>query len=96
MLPADAMLSEEVLHDGVIGAIVSRNRAIWVTTDESIHEDPILTPPPTPEFLTKDFPSATRSRMEILTKENLVGAKNAPTAISRTFTRLLRGIRFPY
>ena len=28
--------------------------------------------------------------MEILTKENLVGAKAAPTAISRTFTLLLR------
>ena len=41
-------------------------------------------PPPTPEFLTKDFPSATRCRMEILTKENLVGAKIAPTAVSRT------------
>ena len=52
-------------------------------------------PPPTPEFLTKDFPSATRSRMEILTKENLVGAKTAPTAISRTFTPLVRRIRFP-
>ena len=33
-------------------------------------------PPPTPEFLSKDFPSATRSRKESLTKENLVGAKN--------------------
>ena len=29
--------------------------------------------------------------MEILTKENLVGAKVAPTAISRTFTPLLKG-----
>ena len=36
--------------------------------------------PPTPEVLTKDFPSATRSPMETLTKENLVGAKPAPTA----------------
>ena len=52
-------------------------------------------PPPTPEFLTKDFLSATRSRMEILTDENLVGAKTAPTAISRTFTPLLRETRFP-
>ena len=52
-------------------------------------------PPPTPEFLTKDFPSATRSRMEVLTKENLVGAKTAPTAVSKTFTPLVRGIRFP-
>ena len=52
-------------------------------------------PPPTPEFLTKDFPSATRSRTEILTKENLVGAKTAPTAVSRTFTPLVRRIRFP-
>ena len=43
-------------------------------------------PRPTPEFLSKDFPSATRSRMEILTKENLVGPKTAPTAVSRTFT----------
>ena len=52
-----------------------------------------------PEFLsvclnfcsngTKDFPSATRSRMEILTKENLVGAKISPTAVSRAFTPLL-------
>ena len=52
-------------------------------------------PPPTPEFLSKDFPSSTRSRTEILTKENLVGAKIAPTAVSRTFTPLVRGIRFP-
>ena len=52
-------------------------------------------PSPTPEFLSKDFPSATRSRTEILTKENLVGAKTAPTAVSRTFTPLVRGIRFP-
>ena len=28
--------------------------------------------------------------METLTKENLVGAKTAPTATSRTFTPLLR------
>ena len=61
-----------------------------------LHEDPIFTPPPTPEFLTKDSPSATRSRMEILTKENLVGAKTAPTAISRTFTPLARRISLPY
>ena len=52
-------------------------------------------PPPTPEFLTKHFPSATRSRLEILTKENLVEAKTAPTAISRTFPPLVRRIRFP-
>ena len=32
-------------------------------------------PPPTPELLTKDFLSATRSHMEILTKENLVRPK---------------------
>ena len=43
-------------------------------------------PPPTPEFLTKDFPSATKSQMEILTKENLIGEKAAPTAYFRTFT----------
>ena len=52
-------------------------------------------PPPTPEFLNKDSPSATRSRTEILTKENLLGAKTAPAAISRTFTPLVRRIRFP-
>ena len=33
---------------------------------------------PHPQFLTKDFPAATRSRMEILTWEKLVGAKTAP------------------
>ena len=34
--------------------------------------------------------------MEILTKENLVGAKFAPTAVSRTLTPLLlRETRFP-
>ena len=33
--------------------------------------------------------------MEILTKEDLVGAKTAPTAVSMTFTPLLREIRFP-
>ena len=50
---------------------------------------------PPPEFLSKDFPSATRSRTEILTKENLVGTKTAPTAISRTLTPSVRRIRFP-
>ena len=53
-----------------------------------------LPPPPTPEFLTEDFPSAPRSQWELLTKENLVGAKRkAATAISRTF--IVRRIRFP-
>ena len=42
-----------------------------------------LEDPPTPDFLSKDFPSATRSQMEILTKENLVGTEIAPTAVSR-------------
>ena len=32
--------------------------------------------------------------MEILTKENLVGAKIAPTAVSRALTPLVRRIRF--
>ena len=32
--------------------------------------------------------------MEILTKVNLVGARTAPAAISRTFTPLLRETRF--
>ena len=58
-------------------------------------EDQIFTPTPNPEFLSKDFPSATRSRMEILTKEDLVGPKTAPTAVSRTLTPLVRRIRFP-
>ena len=40
-------------------------------------EDQMLTPFPTPEFLTKEFPFAARSRMETLTKENLVGAQNS-------------------
>ena len=34
--------------------------------------------------------------MEILTKENLVGTKLAPTAVSRTSSSLVRRIRFPY
>ena len=42
-----------------------------------------MTPTPNPDFLTRDFPSATRSRMKILSKENLVGTKTAATAISR-------------
>ena len=46
--------------------------------------------PPTPELRTKDFLSATRSRTEILTKEILVGAKTAPTVVSRTFHSLSR------
>ena len=33
--------------------------------------------------------------MASLTKENLVGAKTAPTAVSKTFTPLLRETRFP-
>ena len=52
------------------------------------------TPTPTPELLTKDL-SATRSRMEILPKENLVGAKTTPIAISRPFTPSQRENRFP-
>ena len=53
-------------------------------------------PHPQPQnSLLRIFPSATRSRMEILTKENLVGAKIAPTAVSRTFTPLVRRTRFP-
>ena len=59
------------------------------------NEGRIFTPTPIPKLLTEDFPSATRSRMEILTKENLVGAKTAPAAVSRTLTPLLRRIRFP-
>ena len=53
-----------------------------------------LSPPP-PEFLAKDFPAAGRFRMDILAKENLVGAKTVPTANSKTFTPLVRRIRFP-
>ena len=34
--------------------------------------------------------------MDILTKENLVGAKTASTAISRTSAPLVRRIRFSY
>ena len=52
-------------------------------------------PTPNPEFLSKDFPSATRSRVVILTKENMVGAKLAPTAVPRLSTPLVRRIRFP-
>ena len=58
-------------------------------------EDQNFAPTPNPRVLSKDFPSASRSRTEILTKENLVGTKIAPTAVSRTFTPLVRGIRFP-
>ena len=50
---------------------------------------------PTPNFLSKDFLPATRSRMEVLTKENLV-RQTAPAAVSETFTPLPRRIRFPY
>ena len=57
---------------------------------EDFFEDHIFTPTPTPDFISKDFPSAPRSRMEILTKENLVGTKAAPTAVSRTFPPLVR------
>ena len=47
-------------------------------------------PPPNPDFLTNDFPSGARSRMESLTKENLVRAESAPTALSKTFTPSLK------
>ena len=75
-------------------------RALWSDRPNCSHNVPqnegqILTPTPTPEFLTKDFPSATRSRMETLTKKNLVEAKTAPTAVSRTSTPLVRETRFP-
>ena len=53
-------------------------------------------PSPIPEFLTNDFPSADRSRTEILTNENLVGARTAPTSVSKTFTPLVaRRTTFP-
>ena len=54
-----------------------------------------LPPPPTPEFLSKDFCLQPVSRMEILNEENLVGAKTAPTVISRAFTPFLRQTTFP-
>ena len=46
-------------------------KAFVSTSGLIIYEDPILTP----EFLTKDFPSATRSRMDTLTKENLLSGQ---------------------
>ena len=49
--------------------------------------------PPIPEFLSKDFclePGLEWKFLLSLPKENLVRAKIAPTAISRTFTPLLR------
>ena len=48
-------------------------------------------PPPTPEFLSKDFPSATRPRTEILTKENLVGTKNCSHCSFQDFHSLSKG-----
>ena len=45
-------------------------------------------PPPTPELLTKDFPSATRSRVEILTEENLVRAKKCSQCSFQDFSSL--------
>ena len=54
----------------------------------------ILTPTPNPRFPQKEFLSGTRSRTEILTKESLVRQKTASVAVSRTFTPLLRGVRF--
>ena len=70
--------------------------AIGTCTESTLSRRPnsrieFAPPPPTPDFLSKDFPSSTRSRTEILTKENLVGAKIAPTAVSRTFPPLVRG-----
>ena len=44
---------------------------------------------------SKNFPSAARSRMKIFTKENPVGARNVPTAISRTFPPLVSRTGFP-
>ena len=48
----------------------------------------LSSPPPTPELLTKDFPSAARYRTKILTKEYLVKARTAPAVVSKTFTPL--------
>ena len=91
-------------------AMSNRNRATWCEITELAISQPrslvnlmqlrdkshrFWPPPPTLEFLTKDFPSATRSRMEIHRKENLVRTKTAPTAVSKTVTPLIRGIRFP-
>ena len=50
---------------------------------------------PHPQPQDPCFSSATRSRTEILTKENFVGAKTAPIAVSRTFAPLVRRTRFP-
>ena len=61
----------------------------------AFREVPILTPTPNPRIPYQGFLSAARSRMEILSQESLVGAKTAPTAVSRTSAPLLRRVRFP-
>ena len=52
------------------------------------------TPPPTPEFLCKDFRLQPRLKWKFLLRRTWSGQK-LPTAISRTFTPLIRRIRFP-
>ena len=61
------------LLDAFLSAIFIRMRLFCLQLDPgSFLEDQIVTPhPPTPEVLSKDFLSATRSRMEILAKENM-------------------------
>ena len=57
---------------------------------DALSEDQIWHPPPTPDFLCQNFCLESGVRSKILTKENLVRAKTAPTAISRAFTPLAR------
>ena len=56
----------------------------------------MFTPTPNTRIAQQGFSVCNHVSMEILTKENLVGAKTAPTAVSRTFTPLVRKIRLPY
>ena len=53
-------------------------------------EDRILTTTPNPIFRYQGFRYGTRSRIEILTKENLVHPKVVPAAISKMLMPLLR------
>ena len=60
-----------------------------------LDEDQTSTPSSDTRTPYLGFLSATRSRMQVLTKENLVRANTAPAAISSTFTTLVGRIRFP-
>ena len=81
-----------------------RNHTVWtVATSQEMLSLCALSmrikfwpPPPTPEFLSKDFCLQPGLERKFLLRRTWSGQKTAPTAISRISTLLARETRFPY